>query len=870
MAPFPRGLAFFLTFWVVAWPAASTRTGSLPSGWWGTQEAIALRQAVQETIRNGDFAGAERVYQRGADLSAQHHNSSAAAWFLNGVGSARFSQFDYRGALDAYLKARHQAEVSRDRTFVGGVDLNLASLYQQIWDFSSAGRSVEEAGRLAQGLDVYYQPQLLLQRGRLAGGPGSISLYRQGIKAAHAASVKDHTQIVVEARGLDLLGEALLANGDEEGGRKAAASALVLRQQSAPRDLGFSYWRLGAERLKEHSLQEAESLTLRAMQASMGPPAYVLEDQLGRILLEQGRVEEALRAMELAVAQAQRWRVGIAPSLTAIDGVTSELGKRIFEGFIKTAVDYGLLNRSQRWIEEGFQAAELNRALDFQNAAQSESRHRLPIEYWETLAKIKGEDTKLARSESIRTGPTSISTSTVYSQEAQRLQMRLTEIEAQAGLGSPLINAENFPTPDSLSHFCKRLRDSEVLLSFGLGKEESFLWAVTRNSLHVYRLPPADRIREAVREFRQAIEAERAAVEGMTDGAGRIDERDLGGKLYEMLFGQLQASEASKSAWLVSPEDALLELPFAALVPERKQRTGKTKFLVERHSLQMISGALLPQTPLASLPKGFLSVGDPIYNMADPRWKTGWKADWTAGWRSGSAASWFWTRFTGDPGNQLQLNRLPGTRREVEASAAAWGSGASTRVLEGAQATSDNFKASLMETPAVIHLATHALTPASGAEAYLAFSLGRNGQLEMLSTSEIQTLQVPGSIVVMTGCATAPSDVRTGVGLAGLVRAWTIAGARAVVATEWRVSDNSGNTLLSSFYRYLRENPDDVAEALRSAQVEAIHSAEADGRTSAASWSAYQAFGNRTVRSISSIGGELSISPKEELGSHTR
>src|ERR1022692_2552065 len=159
-----------------------------------------------------------------------------------------------------------------------------------------------------------------------------------------------------------------------------------------------------------------------------------------------------------------------------------------------------------------------------------------------------------------------------------------------------------------------------------------------------------------------------------------------------------------------------------------------------------------------------------------------------------------------------------------------------------------------METPAVIHLATHALTPDSGAEAYLAFSLGRNGQLEMLSTSDIQMLQVPGSIVVMTGCATAPSDVKTGVSLAGLVRAWTMAGASAVVATEWRVSDNSGNTLLSSFYRYLRENPDGVAEALRLAQVEAIHAAEADGRTRAASWSAYQAFGNRTVSSISGIG----------------
>ena len=158
----------------------------------------------------------------------------------------------------------------------------------------------------------------------------------------------------------------------------------------------------------------------------------------------------------------------------------------------------------------------------------------------------------------------------------------------------------------------------------------------------------------------------------------------------------------------------------------------------------------------------------------------------------------------------------------------------------------------------MIHLATHALTPATGGEAYLAFSLGRNGQLDVLSTSDIQALQVPGSLVVMTGCSTAPSDVKTGLGLTGLVRAWTMAGARAVVATQWDVGDNSGDALLSSFYRHLRENSGDVPEALRSAQMEAIQSEEANGRASAAvSWAAYQAYvsrssgdGNGTVLTI--------------------
>jgi CHAT domain-containing protein len=112
----------------------------------------------------------------------------------------------------------------------------------------------------------------------------------------------------------------------------------------------------------------------------------------------------------------------------------------------------------------------------------------------------------------------------------------------------------------------------------------------------------------------------------------------------------------------------------------------------------------------------------------------------------------------------------------------------------------------------------------------------------MLSTFEIRTLDVPGSVVVMTGCATAPSDVKAGLGLAGLVRAWTVAGASAVVATEWAVQDSTGSSLLGSFYRHLRDQGG-VAEALRLAQMDMIHSGTAE--SAPAVWAAYQVFGGQ-------------------------
>ena len=831
-----------LAFWMVAWPAASILTGSPDSGWWGTQEAQALRQAARLPTLQGDFAEAERVYQLGADLAVKRHSPVARAWFLSGIAGSRFARFDYRGALDAYLQARVQAEHARDRLCLGAIDFNLSSLYRELGDFASALQSSEEGQRVVQGLaQVSYRPQLTLQLGRLRADSSSIPLYKQGIEAARSASGKDPAQIAVEAEGWDLLGEALLVGGDVFGAGQAEQKALVLRQQSATHDLGRSYWRLGDLRLREAltqeselreaSLAEAERLTRQAMDLRVGQPRYQLECQLGRILLERGRVPEALSGMEGAIVQAQGWRSGIAPAFASLDGATAELRTKIFDRFVEAAASYGLQSHSQRWIEESFQAAELNRALNLQNNTPSIWRDTLPLEYRETLGKLQAEETKLHQSGARKT-PSS-----------ESLKMRLTEMEAQGGLGSPVNKTENFPSSDSLILFRQRLSETEMLLSFSLGDKESFLWAVTRDTLHVYRLPREEQIRGAVREFRKAIEAGKTGVRGNTDVG------EIGARLYTMLFGQLQVKEASMPAWLLSGEDALLELPFAALVipdsgvPEDR---GQGVFLAERHSLQVIAGQAFTETPLPKAPpspSGFLSVGDPIYNFADPRWKSTVTA-------AGRIQMW-WSSLAGD--TATQFNRLPGSHREVEASAAAWGGGGTSHLLEGSRATREKFLESLSPAPKIIHLATHAFSMAPGGEAYLVFGMGANGRLGMLSTSAIQTLHVPGSVVVMTGCSTAPGDANSGLGLAGLVRAWTVAGASAVVATEWAVGDNAGNALLPSFYRHLQQTPNNVAESLRLAQVEMIHSGARPGAlalpAAPMSWAAYQVFGNKSFGS---------------------
>jgi CHAT domain-containing protein len=390
-------------------------------------------------------------------------------------------------------------------------------------------------------------------------------------------------------------------------------------------------------------------------------------------------------------------------------------------------------------------------------------------------------------------------------------------MESTAGIGVVVSLPENFRTRSSLIDIQQGLGECDLLLSFYLGKQESYLWAVTQRNIKLYRLPAESEVREDVKRFREVILENRPAGD------------KLGADLYQRLFGSLDPADAAKTSWLLSLDGELFELPFAALVTG--YQNGQPVYAAESHSTQEIPGALFLTGEAASA-GGYLGVGDPIYNSADPRRKPNpkWKPNWPA-WKPNLNEG------------RGQLNRLVSSARELQRSSESWqadsGIPQPTRILEGTAAQRDVFLDALNAAPSTIHLATHVLTSATHPEqAFLAFSLDTSGSPGLLSTSEIGMQHVPRALVVMTGCATGTGDARVGAGLLGLTRAWMMAGARAVVATNWPVPDADGD-LIPAFYRHLRTNS--AAEALRRSQVEQIHSGTWQAAPSY--WAAFQLTG---------------------------
>jgi len=349
--------------------------------------------------------------------------------------------------------------------------------------------------------------------------------------------------------------------------------------------------------------------------------------------------------------------------------------------------------------------------------------------------------------------------------------------------------------------------DSTALLEFvtGQGDEPTTVFVLTRAGLQARSAAPEDAVAPLIDRFT-------AALEGGAD-PGPLARR-LGAALLD---SALAALPTQVTRLVIVPDGVLHRLPFDAL------RREDGALVLNRWAVSVVASTSVAvrlwRRPPRADSLAALAVADPAFAREGA---------------PGSGGNAFRAAFAGEGA----LPRLPASRREALALASF---AIGTRVLLGADASEANLRRMPLRDYRIIDFATHALVDdASPAHTALVLAPG-GGDDGLLYEADLEALPLDADLVVLSGCQTARGTIVYGEGVQSLATPLLAAGARAVLATMWRVRDDGAARFTERFYAAVAEGRA-AGAALRAAKLAAIAAGEP-----VSEWGAFTLIGDATV-----------------------
>ncbi|MCX6608825.1 MAG: CHAT domain-containing protein, partial [Acidobacteria bacterium] len=748
------------------------------------------KQAATRSIAANDYRTADQSFAQGTEIALRHGDQSSAGRFTLNRASTLMAQGRFRDSLSTYQQARVYAEASGDIQTSQTIHFALANLYMAFGDRTAAALAARNGlASLPLNAPLAVRMPLLLIVARLEirerGLDSALPYFTQAITTGQALDDAPNAGTQSnEAEAWDNFGFELMQLSKLEMAEDAFCRAWRLRSlrqdprlaQSYPLLSGVYYARRDLSRSKfwnDRALANLSHLRLRK--------PWMLPHRQGQIAELTGDLPEAFLAYGKALDDARRWRTGLIPADQFRTHAEVEISD-LFDDFIRVAT---ALPHTPTREQNTFRALQESHAWSLQAQLEVSAgiSTRLPAAYHSELATVRRlESQLLAKPDAAKRA------------EADQRRVKLLEMELVAGMPTQISGRPRLAID--------RLTKHEGVLTFHTAEPASQLWLLTDHGLQVARLPGRKELAGQAKNFYDSLYQNSPTL--------RAD----GERLLNSLLGTLRKPALALSQWRLVLDDGLFDIPFAAL------SVNEREFLVDNHTVLQVPtlGVSAASKPLHG---SLLGVGDPIFNQADPRFPKSPPPFWQQ-WPFPMASL---------PG--FQLPRLPASLIETKQAMAAWGSG---RLLTGSTVTNDELSRLIrVETPTVLHLATHAipLTAAGASEQVgLVMSLGPDGQARFFAQRDIMALRTAPALVVMSACQSGQGEQRPGVGVVGLTRAWLIAGSENVVATYWPVLDDAG-PFFTTFYRHIVQDAAmnslgrgrfAVAAALRRAQQTCLRS----------------------------------------------
>jgi CHAT domain-containing protein len=537
----------------------------------------------------------------------------------------------------------------------------------------------------------------------------------------------------------------------------------------------------GAARFAELTLAACERIQPdTSLEAQAAAALAAIREEQGRLAEAEALFDRALRALER-----QQQRLGGGDR-----GLVAFRSK--FAGIYRAYQDF-LLRRGRR--DAAFELYERSRAqallallrgrdLEFTERDLSPALARRRREFalaidraYLALARLPESDTVGRRTQRLA---------------LEELHAGREQLDREIHAASSRLAAVETPPALRLAEIRRALAPGTLLLAYSVGESTSTLFALPAGGeIAAHPLAAgAPRLADDIRRWRELT---------LDTALRRGELAALERRLGELLLGPVAAELATARRLLIVPDGPLHGLAFAALPDPGQPARRLVEALPVAHQVSASVHVHLAGRRARTL--------DRIAVFADPM--------------TGEAAP---ARF------RRELGRLPAARREAARVSEIFGERA--RVYLDAAATEAAARREIAALP-LAHFATHAVIDEAlplDSALLLASAPGEEGLLQAWEIAE--QLELESDLVVLSGCETARGGERSGEGVLGLVRALQVAGARSVVASLWRVDDESAAELMARFYARLNEGlPRD--EALRQAQLELLRGpvrGERDGR----------------------------------------
>jgi CHAT domain-containing protein/Tfp pilus assembly protein PilF len=775
-------------------PAASERLKQLPEAFQLDKADLLNNLGIIHT-RQGQYTRALELLQEALDLAKANQNRNLTGAILNNIGNIKESMGEYWPAIAYFTDAHVIATELDDSTGIAATYNNLGSVYDNIGQYRRAlelyqwsheiykriGNRTAEAANLNNQAVTYsnlgnhtkaialYQQALRLYKEVGASDQGSV-LLSMGSTYRHAGQLDKALAVLQQSLTM------LLAVGDRAGEGKNFASQGLVYTAKGEFNKAFSLYQ--------------RALTIAREEGDRPSERHVLS-LIGTLLEKQKKTDLAIVFYKQAVTLSEDLRQGLK---IFVQKEQDAYTKTIEETYRALA---NLLLQQNR-VLEAQQVMDLLKVQELDNYLHNVRGKDSPRS---SLDILRPEQQILEKYNALQQTAIELGKELVQLRrvpEADRTQAQKQRIIKLVQLQDDLNRQFNaFIDSPSVVNLARQLDSTTQRQNVDLADLNALRDNLRRlNAVLIYPLilddrleliittPDAAPLRRTVNlnrtELNQTIASFRSALQNPTNEAKT---KAIAQQLYTWLIKPLETDlKQSKTQTLIyAPDGGLRYIPLAALYDGQQ-------WLVERYRINHITARSLsdfdkPPTAQLRVLAGAFTQGNYQIQVGDRR-----------------------LDFQGLPfaGKEVQtlVSDLPGTKALFD------------RAFSLTETTSR-----MNEYP-IVHLATHAaFVVGQPEESFILFGNGDRATLRDIQNWSLQNVD----LVVLSACETGlGGQFGNGEEILGLGYQLQRAGAKAAIASLWRVDDGGTQALMSAFYNQLKQGNVSKAEALRQAQIALI------------------------------------------------